>query len=34
MRKCHDESVFLEADRALSKLNFFFNLKLKNLITL
>ena len=33
--ECHDESVFLKADRALSKLNFFFNFKSKtNLITL
>ena len=26
-RECHDENVFLKADRALSKLNFLFNLK-------
>ena len=26
-RECHDENVFLKADRALSKLNFILNLK-------
>ena len=25
-RECHDENVFLKADRALSKLNFLFHL--------
>ena len=34
-RECHDENVFLKADRALSKLNFLFHLNSKtNLVTL
>ena len=34
-REYHDENVFLKADRALSKLYFFFHLKSKtNLVTL
>ena len=34
-RECHDENVFLKADRALSELNFLFHLNLKtNLVTL
>ena len=28
-RECHDENVFLKANRTLSKLNFLFHLKLK-----
>ena len=34
-RECHDENVFLKADRALSELNFLFHLNSKkNLETL
>ena len=34
-RECHNENVFLKADRALSKLNFLFYLNPKtNLVTL
>ena len=34
-RECHDENVFLKADKALSDLNFLFHSKSKtNLITL
>ena len=34
-REYHDENVFLKADRALSKLHFFFHLKSKtNLVSL
>ena len=34
-RECHDENVFLKADRASSKLNFLFHLKSKtNLVAL
>ena len=29
MRECHDENVFLKADRASNKLNFLFHLKSK-----
>ena len=33
-RDCHDENVFLKADRVLSKCNFLFHLKSKtNLVT-
>ena len=33
-RECHDENVFLKADRALSELNLLFHLNLKtNLVT-
>ena len=34
-RECHDDNVFLKADRALNKLNFLFHFKAKqNLLTL
>ena len=33
-RECHDENVFLKADRVLSKLNFLFHLESKNSVSL